>query len=91
MSGWRKAVRAFGRFWWEFLVGETPELLAGAAAAVAVVAFLAHHGVDRPVVVGALPLLVVIVLGSSARRARTRARRARPPGPDPVTGRSGSP
>jgi hypothetical protein len=39
-----RALRAFGRFWWEFFVGDTPELFVG------VVAILArrHHSRAGP-------------------------------------------
>ena len=70
-------VRAFGHFWWEFLVGDTPELLVGAVLAVIVVAVLAHHGVARAVTVGAMPVLVIVLLGTSVRRAQRSARTQR--------------
>jgi len=65
---------AFGRFWWDFLVGETPELLIGAVVAVGAAALLVHHGVVRFVVVGSLPLLVLGILALSTLRARARTR-----------------
>jgi UDP-N-acetylmuramyl pentapeptide phosphotransferase/UDP-N-acetylglucosamine-1-phosphate transferase len=74
-------VSAFGHFWWEFLVGDTPELLAGAVIAVGVVALLAHQGAARVVVVGALPVLVIIMLGASVRRAQRVARKEQPSEP----------
>jgi hypothetical protein len=63
---------AFGRFWWEFLVGDTPEFLIGAVLVVALVAVLAHHGIAHAVVVGALPVLVVVLLVTSLRRGAAR-------------------
>ena len=75
----RRYASAFGRFWVEFLVGDTPELLVGAVLAAAVVAVLAHHGVARVVTVASLPVLVVALLGTSVRRAQRAARRPRPP------------
>jgi hypothetical protein len=77
----RRWVGAFARFWWEFLVGDTPELLVGAVVAVAIVALLAHHGAARVLTVGALPVLVVVMLGTSVRRAVRVARRSRAPKP----------
>jgi hypothetical protein len=74
----RRSAVAFGRFWWEFLVGDTPELLIGAVLAVAIVAFLVHHGAARALTVALLPALVVVMLGVSVRRAR-RAARSREP------------
>jgi hypothetical protein len=72
----RRYVAAFGHFWWEFLVGDTPELLVGAVLAVVVVAFFAHHGVARAVTVASLPVLVIAMLGASVRRAQRAAARS---------------
>jgi hypothetical protein len=74
-SFWRRWLVAFGRFWWDFLVGETPELLVGSIAAVGVAALLVHSGVARAVTVGSLPVLVIGMLVLSAARARDRTRR----------------
>jgi len=71
---WRRYIVAFGRFWWDFLVGETPELLIGAVVAVGAAALLVHNGAVRVVVVGSLPVLVLGILALSTLRARTRAR-----------------
>jgi hypothetical protein len=67
-------VVAFGRFWWEFLVGDTPELLVGALMAVGAAALLVHGIGVKPVVVFALPVLVVAILVLSSLRARARVR-----------------
>ncbi len=77
----RRYVSAFGRFWWEFLIGDTPELLVGAVVVVVVVALLAHNGAARFVTVGATPVLVIAMLGASVRRAQRAARAPRPPKP----------
>jgi len=71
---WRRGLVAFGRFWWDFLVGETPELLVGSVVAVGGAALLIHAGAVRAVVVGSLPVLVVAILALSALRARARGR-----------------
>lgn len=71
---WRRALVAFGHFWWDFLVGDTPELLAGALVAVGAAALLVHGVGVRSVVVGALPVLVVAILILSSLRARARIR-----------------
>jgi hypothetical protein len=70
----RRGAVAFGRFWWEFLVGDTPELLVGSVVAIGVAALLVHNVDVRVVVVGALPVLVVAILALSTLRARRRAR-----------------
>jgi hypothetical protein len=75
----RRYGTAFGRFWWEFLVGDTPELLVGAILIVSAGAFFAHNGVARVVTVGSMPVLIVALLATSVQRARRAARASRPP------------
>jgi hypothetical protein len=62
-----RALRVFGRFWWDFLVGDTPELLVAVLAVVGV-AFALHP--YRLVAVLLLPLLVIVVLCVSVWRGR---------------------
>ncbi len=61
-------LRAFGRFWWDFIVGDTPEIAVGALA-ILVAAALLHHLRDAAVVV--VPLAVVALLVGSALRGRS--------------------
>jgi len=61
--------RAFGRFWWSFVVGDDWRLAAGVAVSIGVVALLAHDGVD---VWWLLPLAVAVLLAESLRRATRR-------------------
>lgn len=68
--------KAFARFWWDFLVGDTPELFLGALAVLGIVAALAHAGGPRLVAVVALPLLVAALLALTLLRA-WRQRRPR--------------
>jgi hypothetical protein len=65
-----RAIRAFGRFWWDFLIGDTPEL-ALATGVIVAVAFL----VAGPTIAGAivLPLLAAAFLLVSSLRGRRRA------------------
>ena len=63
-------LRAFGAFWWDFLVGDTPELLIGALVAIGVVALLVKGFSLNAVSVAAFPVLVVLLLGASVYRAR---------------------
>jgi hypothetical protein len=53
-----KHVRTFGKFWYDFIVGDDWRLAVGVTAAVALVAFLGHHDMNwwwvLPVVVTAL-------------------------------------
>ena len=64
MSG----VRSFGRFWWDFVVGDDWRVAAGLAAALGLTWVLEHNGVSAwwllPVAVGA------ILAGSVWRESR---------------------
>ncbi len=75
-----RAVAAFGAFWWEFLVGDTPELFVGAVVVLgATGALCVDHGA-RALAAVLLPVALVAVLGLSLVRA---ARRQAPPGGAP--------
>jgi hypothetical protein len=63
---------AFGHFWWDFLVGDTPELLIGVLIALGVVALLIKGAGANAVAVVAFPLAVAVMLGLSVYRARPR-------------------
>ena len=59
-------LRRFGRFWWEFVVGDDWRVAAGLALAVGLCAALAQDGIAAWWV---LPPGVVLVLAESLRRA----------------------
>ena len=65
-----KAMRAFGHFWWDFLIGDTPEL-ALATGIIVALAFLIDG--ERLVGVILLPLVAAGFLLLSALRGRRRA------------------
>jgi hypothetical protein len=68
-----RLVRSFGAFWWEFLVGDTPELFVGALLVIGACALAVHQGAPRFVVVGSLPVLTAVLLFLSViRRAKSR-------------------
>ena len=58
-------VRAFGRFWWDFVVGDDWRVAVGIAVALALTWVLARDDVP---VWWLLPLAVVILLGGSVLR-----------------------
>jgi len=60
---------AFGRFWREFLIGDTPELFIGAVAVIGVLAALCAKPGLRTVAAVAAPFLVAGVLTLSVYRA----------------------
>jgi hypothetical protein len=74
MTAVTRAIRAFGHFWWDFLVGDTPEL-ALATAAIVGLAFLLAGG-TRLVGAIVLPLVAAAFLFVSTYRGRRRAPRS---------------
>ena len=72
-SRWRRSAAAVGRFWWDFLGGEAPELLLGTGVAVVGADLVVHWSGLRAVAVAVLPVLVICLLALSAYRARARA------------------
>jgi hypothetical protein len=59
-------LRAFGRFWWDFIVGDDWRVAAGLAVTLALTWFLAHHDVNAWWL---LPPAVALLLADSLRRA----------------------
>ncbi len=69
-----RLIAGFGRFWWDFLIGETPELFVGAVAVVGLVALICLDHRLRTVAAVILPVLVAALLAASVWKAG----RARP-------------
>jgi hypothetical protein len=63
-----RLLKGFAMFWWDFLVGDTPELFIAALLIIGVIASLRGAGYNAIAVV-ALPVLAVLSLGISVRRA----------------------
>jgi hypothetical protein len=61
-----RRLKAFGAFWWDFVVGDDWVLAAGVVAALAVTWFLTHREVSAWWL---LPVAVVALLALSLRRA----------------------
>jgi hypothetical protein len=59
-------LRRFGRFWWEFLVGDNLPLALGAGAAIAVTALLVDEGVNAWWL---LPVAILALLSASVMTA----------------------
>ena len=70
-----RLLRGFGRFWWDFLVGDTPELFVAALVIIGAIALLSEAGHYNAAAVVTLPLLAVVALAVSLRRAQRAARR----------------
>jgi hypothetical protein len=62
-------LRSFGRFWWDFVVGDDWRLAGGVAVSLGLTWLLAHEDVDAWWL---LPTLVAILLAASLRRAAGR-------------------
>jgi len=71
LPGW---LAAFGRFWWEFLIGDTPELFVGALVVVGAVALVCTVPGARHLAAGLLAVLVAGLLGLSVWRAARSGR-----------------
>ncbi len=56
---------AFGRFWWDFVVGDDWRVAAGIVVALALTWVLAHHGANAWWL---LPAAVALLLAVSVRR-----------------------
>lgn len=70
MTQVRRALVAFGRFWWDFLIGETPELFVAVVGIVVLAVALRH---DRVAGVVVLPVVAIAMLVTSTYRGRRRA------------------
>ena len=63
-----RVLSAFGRFWWDFIVGETPELAIGVALVVVAAWGLAAAKV--PIGAALLPAVLLLLLTASLWRGR---------------------
>ena len=70
-----RLVKGFAMFWWDFLVGDTPELFVAVIVIIGVVTLLSVAGHFNTAAVIALPLLAVSALAISVRRAQRSAQR----------------
>jgi hypothetical protein len=61
-----KQIRAFGRFWWDFVVGDDWRAAVGVIASIAVTALLVALGVNAW---WFMPPAIAVVLYASLRRA----------------------
>lgn len=68
----RRVVVGFGRFWWDFLVGDTPELFVAVVSILIAITLLSEVGHQHHLSVIVLPLMVVGALALSVRRALKR-------------------
>ena len=67
MTWLRRWARAFAHFWWDFLIGDTPELFVATLVIVGTALLLRHH---RAVAIIVLPLMAIVFLLLSVLRGR---------------------
>jgi hypothetical protein len=65
-------LHAFGLFWWDFLIGDTPELTAATLVIIGITVALAKV-VSTTAAWATLPALVILALALSVKRGRTRS------------------
>jgi hypothetical protein len=70
-----RLVKGFAMFWWDFLVGDTPELFIAVLVIIGVVSLLSVVGHFNAVAVVVLPLLAISALAISVRRAQQSLKR----------------
>lgn len=76
-SSWPvRIIKGFGMFWWDFLVGDTPELFLAALAILGIVALLSLSAHANTVAVVVLPVLVIASLGLSVFRGVRDSKRS---------------
>jgi hypothetical protein len=66
-----KYIVAFGRFWWDFIVGDDWRVAAGLAVSLALTWFLTREGVNAWWL---LPVAVALLLADAVRREAYAAR-----------------
>ena len=67
-----RAVAAFGRFWWDFLIGDTPEIFGAVVVGLVGVWALVDRGHQARWAAAVLVIVVIGVLTWSVLRARPR-------------------
>jgi len=70
-----RLIKGFGMFWWDFLVGDTPELFVAALVIIGAVSLISESWHANTVAVVALPVLAILALSISVKRASDAAKR----------------
>jgi hypothetical protein len=68
----RGALQGFGRFWWKFLIGDTPEIFLGVVVVLGVVAVLSEVETWNLCVLVVFPVLIALLLAGSLARVLRR-------------------
>ena len=67
-----RLAKGFAMFWWDFLVGDTPEITVAVLVIIGVTALLSESAHVNAAAIAALPLLAVVALAVSVQRARRK-------------------
>jgi hypothetical protein len=70
-----RLLKGFAMFWWDFLVGDTPELFVAALVIIGAVALLSETWHVNTAAVVVLPVLAIVALTVSVKRASDAAKR----------------
>jgi len=70
-----RIVKGFFMFWWDFLVGDTPELFVAALVIIGAVFLVSERHHLNTTAIWLLPLLAVAALGTSVYRAQRGIRK----------------
>jgi len=70
-----RVIKGFGMFWWDFLVGDTPEIFVAVLVIIGVIALLSESGHFNAAAAVVLPVLGVATLGASLWRAKPTAKK----------------
>ncbi|HWD25052.1 MAG TPA: hypothetical protein VG368_06280 [Acidimicrobiales bacterium] len=69
MPLFKRLLSSFGRFWWEFLIGENPDAFIGAVVVIGAALLLRH---ERAFALVVIPVLTTAFLVGSTYRGRIR-------------------
>ncbi|MDH2904593.1 MAG: hypothetical protein PXZ08_11705 [Actinomycetota bacterium] len=70
-----RLLKGFAMFWWDFLVGDTPELFVAVLVIIGVVSLVSETWHANATAVVVLPVLAITALTVSVRRASNAAKR----------------
>ena len=67
-----RLLKGFGRFWYDFLIGDTPELFVATLVIIGLIALISLRAHENALAVAVLPILAVASLAISVARAARR-------------------
>lgn len=68
-----RLVKGFARFWWDFLIGDTPEIFIAVVVIIGITALLSEAGHFNVAAIIVLPVAVLVALRWSLGRATRRS------------------